>query len=141
MELQKLKDSTSNKQSELNKEIEKLQVLKVSINTGNLRSKINKYLLQEKLKENHSMSHNGNDLEKVRLKSLLGETQQDLDQIKKEYEVIRDQMEHMRRENDELKRKLDDFEKVSKFQRNMNADSTAMDKEIRDLRIKLVSFQ
>lgn len=75
-------------------------------------------------------------MEKNRLKSSLEDKLSELEQIKKEYAVIHDQMEYMRRENDDLKRKLDDYDKVSKIQRNISADSTAMEKEIKQLRIK-----
>lgn len=72
----------------------------------------------------------------MRLKSYVEEKQSDLDQLKKEYDVINDQMEYMRKENDELRRKLDDFDKVSKIQRTISADTTAMDKEIKQLKAR-----
>ncbi|XP_017771201.1 PREDICTED: myosin-2 heavy chain isoform X2 [Nicrophorus vespilloides] len=88
------------------------------------------------------ISKNGNgDLEKVRLKSSLEERQSELDQLKKEYEVINDQMEYMRRENEELRKKLDDFDKVHKIQRNISADSSAMGVEIRELKARLASVE
>lgn len=61
----------------------------------------------------------------------------ELDQIKKEYEVINDQMEYMRKENDEMRKKLDDYDKVNKIQRSISADSSAMEKEIKELKIRL----
>ncbi|KAJ8986272.1 hypothetical protein NQ317_009982, partial [Molorchus minor] len=63
-----------------------------------------------------------------KLKALLEEKQSDYDQIKKECDSINDQMDFMRRENDELKKQLDDYEKVNKVQRNISADSSAMEK-------------
>lgn len=61
------------------------------------------------------------------------QTQSELEKLRKEYEVINDQMEYMRRENDELKKKLDDYDKVHKIQRNISADTSAMEKEIKQL--------
>lgn len=77
------------------------------------------------------------NLEMTRLKSTLEQKQMELDQIKREYEVVNDQMEYMRKENDELKRKLDDYDKVNKIQRNISADSSAMEKEIKELKSRL----
>lgn len=64
------------------------------------------------------------------------EAQSELEQLKKECDVANDQMDYMRKENDELRKKLDDFDKVSKIQRNISADSSAMDKEIKELKIR-----
>ncbi|XP_049826814.1 kinectin-like isoform X3 [Aethina tumida] len=96
-----------------------------------------KLSMEEKLKDAKKVVHNGNDYEKSRLKSSLEEVQSELEQLKKEYSNTNDQMEFMRKENDELKKKLDDYERVNKVQRNISADSTAMEKEIRQLKIKL----
>lgn len=76
-------------------------------------------------------------LELTRVKSSLEQNQIELDQIKREYEVVNDQMENLRRENDELKRKLDDYDKVNKIQRNISADTSAMEKEMKELRLRL----
>ncbi|XP_071054552.1 putative leucine-rich repeat-containing protein DDB_G0290503 isoform X2 [Onthophagus taurus] len=92
---------------------------------------------EEKAKEAEKHSRNGNDLERVRLKATLEETKLELDQIKREYNVINDQMEYMRRENDELRRKLDDYDKVSKIQRTISADSTALEFHVKELQSKL----
>lgn len=82
------------------------------------------------------VNYNGGDIDKQRLKALFEEKQSEVDQIKKEYDLIHNEMDYMRKENDELKRKLDDYEKVNKVQRNISADSSAMEHEIRHLRIK-----
>lgn len=97
-------------------------------------------MLQEKLLEYERKSQEGKttlNLELTRLKSSLEQKQMELDQIKKEFEVINDQMEYMRRENDEMKKKLDDYDKVSKIQRTISADSSAMEKEIKELKSRL----
>lgn len=91
--------------------------------------------MEDQMKKTNS---NGNELEKVRFKAILEEKQSEVDQIKKENEVLNDQLEYIRKECDELKRKLDDYEKVYKVQRNISADSSAMEKEIRQLKAKLV---
>lgn len=92
--------------------------------------------MDQRIKEMSRVNYNGSDSDKQRLKALFEEKQSELDQIKKEYDLIHDQMEYMRRENDDLKKKLDDYEKVNKVQRNISADSSAMENEIRQLRIK-----
>ncbi|XP_066255061.1 putative leucine-rich repeat-containing protein DDB_G0290503 isoform X1 [Euwallacea similis] len=93
--------------------------------------------LEQKLRDIANLRLNEDDIDKQRLKALFEEKQSELDQIKKEYDLIHDQMEYMRKENDELNRKLNDYEKVNKVQRNISADSTAMEKELKHLRIKL----
>lgn len=104
--------------------------------------KVLRNLIQEKLKELQTKSRNGGEsnLEKLRLQANLEESQAQLDQLRKEYEVINDQMEYTRKEYDEMKQKLDDFHKVSKIQRNISADSTAMEKEIRQLKNRFCEF-
>ncbi|KAJ8923622.1 hypothetical protein NQ315_010201 [Exocentrus adspersus] len=92
--------------------------------------------MEQRLKELSRTSYNGGDLEKQRLKALLEEKQSENEQIKKEYDTIHGQMDFLRRENDELKKKLDDYEKVNKIQRNISADSSAMEKEIKQLRVR-----
>lgn len=95
------------------------------------------FVFKEKVKDlEKKVFKDDNSNHSARLKSYLEEKQLELDQLKKEYDVIHDQMDYMRKENDELRRKLDDFDKVSKIQRNISADSSAMDKEIRQLKVK-----
>lgn len=101
-----------------------------------IKEKIN---MEEKLTEYQKKSQEGKttlNLERTRLKASLEKAQSELEQLKREYEVANDQLENLRRENDELKRKLDDYDKVSKVQRNISADSSAMEKEIKQLTIK-----
>lgn len=110
----------------------------------NIRAMYLKIKSQEKLLEYERKSQEGKttlNLEMTRLKSSLEQTQMELDQIKKEHEVVNDQMEYMRRENDELKRKLDDYDKVNKIQRNISADSSAMEKQIKELKLKLTNAE
>lgn len=97
-----------------------------------------KLKMEDQMKKIERIGSNGNELEKVRFKAILEEKQSELDQIKKENEVLNDQLEYIRKECDELKRKLDDYDKVNKVQRNISADSSAMEKEIRQLKAKLV---
>ncbi|CAG9855281.1 unnamed protein product [Phyllotreta striolata] len=95
--------------------------------------------LESKMKSKVTFS--GSDSDRQRLRALLEEKQSEYEQIKKEYEAIHDQMDYMRKENDELKKKLDDYDKVNKVQRNINADSTAMEKEMKQLRIRLNNLE
>ncbi|XP_050314721.1 restin homolog isoform X2 [Anthonomus grandis grandis] len=121
-------------QTQLETELRTLRDTYTSHQDGWIKEKLE---LEQKVKDLSKINYNGNDIEKQRLKALFEEKQSELEQVKKEYELIHDQMEYMRRENDELKRKLDDYEKVNKVQRNISADSSAMEQEIRQLRIKL----
>ncbi|GJQ68808.1 hypothetical protein Trydic_g5068 [Trypoxylus dichotomus] len=134
-------ESVKNQLSTVKKEMEvvegELQTVRDTYNTKQDAWIKEKLQIQEKLKDYERHSHNGNDFEKTRLKSLLEEAQSELDQLKKELEIATDQMDYMRKENDELRKKLDDFDKVSKIQRNISADSSAMGKEIKELKIRL----
>ncbi|PSN34391.1 hypothetical protein C0J52_15173 [Blattella germanica] len=92
--------------------------------------------LQEKVKElEEKMSRsNGSDswmLEKTRLKSALQDKSIEMEQLKKESEMNAHQTEHLRKE------KLEDFDKVVKVQRNMSADTSAVEKELRQTKNKL----
>lgn len=98
------------------------------------------YDIQEELKSMQKKTNQQKDLERSRMKALetrLEEKTQELDQFKKESEVLEDQFKNLRKENEDLKQKLDDFHRVSKVQRTMNADNTALDKEITELKQKL----
>jgi hypothetical protein len=107
------------------------------------------------------VSRGGGDtwhLEKSRLKAQLDEKNSDMEKTKHEHEVLADQLNYTRKEVkcslitcnfchtsntslfvlqcDELRRKLEDFDKVSKVQRNMTADTNALTKEVKELRSK-----
>lgn len=128
----------------MKKELDQVEgELKIVRDTYNTKQDLwirEKLELDQRLKELSRTSYNGGDLEKQRLKALLEEKQSENDQIKKECENIHNQMDFMRRENDELKKKLDDYEKVNKIQRNISADSSAMEKEMKHLRVKYVGM-
>lgn len=114
-ELKNLRDTYLKKQSSWNKE---------------------KQQMEEQIKTTSRLSQNGGDADKQRLKALYEQKQGEYDQLKKEYDAISDQMDFMRKESDELRKKLDDYDKVNKIQRTMSADSSAMEKEIRQLKIR-----
>nr|CAD7445857.1 unnamed protein product [Timema bartmani] len=76
--------------------------------------------------------------ERNRLKSTLEEKTREVDNFRREIEMLNDQMDHIKKENDELRRKLEDFDKVVKIQRNMTADTSAIDKELRETKNKLL---
>ncbi|CAH0562264.1 unnamed protein product [Brassicogethes aeneus] len=135
MEKETVESQLANVKRDLNQLEIELKTLRDTYNTKQDTWIKEKLEMQEKIKD--SKKGNGNDYEKARLKASLEEIQSELDQLKKEYNGVNDHMEFMRRENDELKKKLDDYERVNKVQRNMTADSTAMEKEIRQLKIKL----
>lgn len=96
--------------------------------------------LKELLEKRESASESTN-LERTNLKTILKERQQEVDQVRREYAVIHDQLEYIRKENDDLKKKLDDYDKVSKIQRNISADSSAMENEMKQLRSKVMLLE
>lgn len=77
-------------------------------------------------------------MDKKRFNSLIAEKQSELEKFKKENESLSYQIDYMKRESDEIKSKLDDYEKVNKIQRNISADNSAMDKEMREMKKKSV---
>ncbi|KAK5639511.1 hypothetical protein RI129_012003 [Pyrocoelia pectoralis] len=122
-ELEELKDTYRSKNEELQKE---------------------KQQMGDKIKDLEKNCQKGLDsfgFERGTFKNLLEEKSSELDQLKKECEVITDQLEYMRKENDDLKKKLDDYEKVSKIQRVISADTSAMEKEIKQLRSRLATTE
>jgi uncharacterized protein YhaN len=78
--------------------------------------------------------------DQIRLESSLEGKRSELDQLKKENEVINDELEHMRKESNELKEKSNGYEKVNKVTGNISImDTSDIDNEIRQLEPKLVS--
>ncbi|XP_018565747.1 putative leucine-rich repeat-containing protein DDB_G0290503 isoform X5 [Anoplophora glabripennis] len=137
MEKETLETQYKNLKKELDQVENELRIVRDTFNTKQDLWVKEKLELDQRLKELSRTSYNGGDLEKQRLKALLEEKQSECEQFKKECDSIHDQMDFMRRENDELKKKLDDYEKVNKIQRNISADSSAMEKEIKQLRVRL----
>ncbi|XP_044256833.1 centromere-associated protein E-like isoform X4 [Tribolium madens] len=141
MEKETIENQLSNTKSQLDELEVELKTLRETYNKQHdewIKEKLN---MQEKIKEIEKRTGNGSELDKVRYKAMLEDKQSELDQLRKENEVINDQMEYMRKETDELRKKLDDYEKVNKVQRNISADSSAMEKEIRQLKAKLSSIE
>ncbi|KAG8224421.1 hypothetical protein J437_LFUL001371 [Ladona fulva] len=119
---------------------EELETLRDSFNSKQdvwIKEKVD---LQERLKEAEekaSRAANNNDTwnaEKNRLRDSLDEKTKEADQLRRESEVINDQINHLRKENEELKSKLEDFDKVVKVQRSMAADTSALEKQLREIK-------
>lgn len=136
------KESLTNQLQSTKKDMEtvekELQILRETYNNKQdiwIKEKLD---IQEKIKSLEHKAKNGTEtsLEKIRLQANFEDIQGQYEQLKKQYDVVNDQMEYIRKENDELKQKLDDFDKVNKIQRNISADSSAMEKEIRNLKAK-----
>ncbi|XP_046382724.1 uncharacterized protein LOC124153539 isoform X1 [Ischnura elegans] len=122
---------------------EELETLRDSFNSKQemwIKEKID---MQERLKEAEekaSRAASNNDswtLERNRLRDSLEEKNNETEKLRREAEVISDQMDHLRRENEELKSKLEDFDKVVKVQRNMAADTSALEKQVREVKNNL----
>ncbi|CAB3375084.1 Hypothetical predicted protein [Cloeon dipterum] len=119
-ELQTLRDTYNAKQDEWIKEKLDMQAL--------VRD------LEDKVQRSGSES-----LDMKRLKAQLDEKTTDFDKTKHELDVMTDQNSNLRKEADDLRRKLEDYERVAKIQRNMTADSAALDKEIKQLKSKMAA--
>ncbi|XP_044581394.1 trichohyalin-like isoform X2 [Cotesia glomerata] len=78
--------------------------------------------LEEMLKERERSSTVNGQLE---------ESKEEISRIVKENESLRIQLEDMRKMNDDLTSKLNDYNAVNKFQRNLSADTSALDNELR----------
>lgn len=120
--------------SELDNLENELQALKDSNSADNDKWTEKELEFKERIQKLEKGLRNGDNFELSRWKASLAEKTSELEQIRKEYDVVHDQMEYMRRESDELRKKLDDYDKVSKIQRNISADSSAMEKEIRQMK-------
>jgi predicted nucleic acid-binding Zn-ribbon protein len=83
----------------------------------------------------------GDSLDNKRLKALLDEKTSDFEKTKYELDVLNDQHCNLRKEADDLRKKLEDYEKVAKVQRNISADSAALEKELKQLKSKYVLDQ
>ncbi|XP_071442025.1 golgin subfamily A member 4 isoform X1 [Hetaerina americana] len=122
---------------------EELETLRDSYNSKQdmwIKEKID---LQECLKEAEekaSRAATSNDswtMERSRLRDSLEEKTKETEKLRREAEVISDQINHLRRENEELKSKLEDFDKVAKIQRSMAADTSALEKQLREAKNNL----
>ncbi|EFA11445.1 hypothetical protein TcasGA2_TC013627 [Tribolium castaneum] len=141
MEKETIENQLSSTRSQLDELEVELKTLRETYNKQHDEWIKEKLSMQEKIKEIEKRNGNGSELDKVRYKAMLDDKQSELDQLRKENEAMHDQMEYMRKETDELRKKLDDYEKVNKVQRNISADSSAMEKEIRQLKAKLSSIE
>uniref|UniRef100_A0A0K8SU15 Uncharacterized protein n=1 Tax=Lygus hesperus TaxID=30085 RepID=A0A0K8SU15_LYGHE len=95
--------------------------------------------IKEKLKFGDKMNEFETlTLEKNRLQAFYDEKQSQIDQYKKETQGLKEQIDYMRKDNEELRKQIEDYDKVSKVHRNMNADVTALEKELKDCKTKLV---
>lgn len=120
--------------SELDNLENELQALKDSNSVDSDKWSEKELEFKDRIQKLEKKLKNGDNFELSRWKASLAEKTSELEQIRKEYDAAHDQMEYMRRESDELRKKLDDYDKVSKIQRNISADSSAMEKEIRQLK-------
>ncbi|XP_059483833.1 uncharacterized protein LOC132201592 isoform X2 [Neocloeon triangulifer] len=79
----------------------------------------------------------GDSMEIKRLKAILDEKATENEITKHELDVMNDQHSILKKEADDLRSKLEDYDRVGKIQRNMNADSAAQDKELKQLKAKI----
>ncbi|BES92388.1 SOGA family member [Nesidiocoris tenuis] len=95
--------------------------------------------IKEKLKFEDKMNeYDTLVLEKNRLQAFCDEKQSEIDQYKKETHGLKEQIDYMKKDNEELRRQIEDYEKVSKVHRSMNADVTALEKELKEYKTRLV---
>ncbi|EEB17139.1 Centromeric protein E, putative [Pediculus humanus corporis] len=93
--------------------------------------------LQEKIKENSQKTLGKWELEKSKLQALADEQKSLAEQLRQQNKSVVEQMEHMRKENEELRKKLDDFDKVSKIHKQMSADTSQLEMQLREAQTKL----
>ncbi|KAH0820839.1 hypothetical protein GEV33_001952 [Tenebrio molitor] len=107
---------------------------------SNMKSEVEKLEAELKaLKKTYNEQHQP---DQIRLESSLEGKRSELDQLKKENEVINDELEHIRKESDELKEKSNGYEKVNKVTGNISIMNTSdIDNEIRQLEPKSNSIE
>ncbi|XP_034950185.1 protein MLP1 homolog isoform X2 [Chelonus insularis] len=106
------------------------------------------------LEENMKAKENSWSKEKVRLEEMLRERERSMamnvqfeefreeaSRLGKENESLRIQLEDMKKNNDDLSSKLNDYNAVTKIQRNLSADSSALDTELRKTKNALVEAE
>nr|CAD7196699.1 unnamed protein product [Timema douglasi] len=132
--------STKRELSSMEGELKTLQDTYKSKQEGWIKEKLDMQERAREMEEKVARSSGGEGwtAERNRLKSTLEEKTREVDNFRREIEMLNDQMDHIKKENDELRRKLEDFDKVVKIQRNMTADTSAIDKELRETRNKLL---
>ncbi|KAK7592726.1 hypothetical protein V9T40_007478 [Parthenolecanium corni] len=98
-----------------------------------------KLRLEERVKdlEARKSTDESHKSESSKLKLALEAKESESEHLRKNNFALADQADRVRKENEELLRKLDDFEKVIEIQRNMVAESTSLDTELRDLKNQL----
>ncbi|XP_066588703.1 myosin-2 heavy chain isoform X2 [Prorops nasuta] len=79
------------------------------------------------------------DLEKTSNKPVINDLHDEINNLKKENSSLVERTEDLKRLNDDLSNKLKDYETVSKVQRNLSADSTALESEIKRLKNALAN--
>ncbi|XP_034249041.1 uncharacterized protein LOC117649948 isoform X3 [Thrips palmi] len=100
--------------------------------------------MQEQMKETMEKAKrsNGNgdtwQLERQKLMAICDEKSSELDQLKREDQVLREQVDLIRRESEDIRRKLDDYEKVAEVQRRMTADFNEKENQLKELKNKLL---
>nr|CAD7266258.1 unnamed protein product [Timema shepardi] len=132
--------STKRELSSMEGELKTLQDTYKSKQEGWIKERLDMQERAREMEEKVARSSGGEGwtAERNRLKSTLEEKTREVDNFRREIEMLNDQMDHIKKENDELRRKLEDFDKVVKIQRNMTADTSAIDKELRETRNKLL---
>ncbi|XP_015109480.1 putative uncharacterized protein MYH16 isoform X2 [Diachasma alloeum] len=88
--------------------------------------------LQEQLKEREKPSVTNIHLE---------ESREEVNRLTKQAESLKIQLDDMKRINDDLASKLNDYNAVTKIQRNLSADTSALDQELRNTKASLANVE
>ncbi|XP_063977970.1 trichohyalin-like isoform X2 [Diachasmimorpha longicaudata] len=88
--------------------------------------------LQEQLKEREKPSVTNIHLE---------ESREEVSRLTKQAESLKIQLDDMKRMNDDLAGKLNDYNAVTKIQRNLSADTSALDQELRNTKASLANVE
>ncbi|VVC39947.1 Hypothetical protein CINCED_3A017314 [Cinara cedri] len=128
-------------------EVKKKDILKVELELKTLNDKYNssidawtkdKLEMQKTLK-NLEIAHS-NDAwikEKENMKRNLDENVKEIKTLNKQCCQYVEQMEKLKKDNDSLQRNLDDFEKVVKVQHSRSVETGILEKNLKDMKIKL----
>ncbi|XP_026815432.1 golgin subfamily A member 6-like protein 22 [Rhopalosiphum maidis] len=127
----------SRKKDTLKVEVE-LKALKDKYNISNDLWNKEKLEMQKKVKDLEIAHSNDSWIkEKENMKKNLEEYLKDIKSLNKQCGQYTEQIEKLKKDNESLQRNLDDFEKVVKIQHSRSMETELLEKNLKDLKIKL----
>ncbi|XP_060833456.1 golgin subfamily A member 6-like protein 22 isoform X1 [Rhopalosiphum padi] len=127
----------SRKKDTLKVEVE-LKALKDKYNISNDLWNKEKLEMQKKVKDLEIAHSNDSWIkEKENMKKNLEEYLKDIKSLNKQCSQYTEQIEKLKKDNESLQRNLDDFEKVVKIQHSRSMETELLEKNLKDMKIKL----